>query len=428
MPEGKLKRELGLFEITMYGIGIILGAGIYALIGKGAGIAGNALWMSFLIGAVIASLTGLSYAELGSMFPKEAAEYVYTKKAFKRSMLSFVLGLLIIITTMVSAATVSLGFGGYLNGLTGINPIVGAVVLVIACSLLNFYGMKQSAKMNVLFTIVEVVGLLIILFVGIPFWGSVDYFEMPNGFTGIFTAAVLIFFAYLGFEDIVNVSEETKKPRKIIPIAIIISVIVTTILYMLISISAVSVVSWQELGTSNAPLTDVASKALPGSGVLFSFIALFATANTVLITLIVHSRMLWGMAHDRSLPKILSKIHYKRSTPHIAIILAMFVCIGFVIIGNIKTVAEITDFGAFLIFIMVNAALIWLRFSAPKLKRPFRVPFSIGKLPILPVIGMLFCIYMLRYFELKIIFVGIAIIVFSMIVFFALKRKGLIRI
>ena len=197
----KLKRALGLFEVTVYGVGIILGAGIYALIGQAAGISGNALWLSFLIGAVIASLTGLSYAELGTMYPKEAAEYVYTKKAFRNKLFPFLVGWLIIVTGMVVSATVALGFGGYFHAITGIAPVLGAILLLIGCTALNFWGIKESAKFNVVFTAVEMIGLLIIIAFGVKFVGSVDYFEMPNGFVGVLSAAVLIFFAYVGFED-----------------------------------------------------------------------------------------------------------------------------------------------------------------------------------------------------------------------------------
>ncbi|MBU3896776.1 MAG: APC family permease [Nanoarchaeota archaeon] len=428
MPEGKLKRELGLLEITVYGVGIILGAGIYALIGQAAGIAGNSLWLSFLIGAIIASLTGLSYAELGTMFPKAAAEYVYTKKAFNRPLISFLVGWLILVTSLVSAATVALGFGGYLNGLTGFNVTMGAILLILGCSFLNFYGMKQSARMNVVFTLIEVAGLIMILFIGLPYWGSVNYFEMPNGLNGVFTAAMLIFFAYLGFEDIVNVAEETKKPKQIIPKAIILSVLISTVLYMAISISAISVVPWEVLGQSVAPLADVASTGLPGSGFLLSIIALFATANTVLIILIVNSRMIWGMANDGALPKLISKIHPIRATPYIAVIITMLVCLAFSLNGNIRVVAEITNMGMFLIFISVNAALIYLRYKMPNVKRPFKVPFNIGKLPVLPVLGLLFCVYMLKYVNVKTLFIGIGVIVLGVIVHVILKKRNLIKV
>lgn len=417
----KLKRELGLFEVTMYGIGIILGAGIYALIGKAAGVAGPALWAAFAVGGVIATLTGLSYAELGAMFPKEAAEFVYSKRAFKKTMLSFLIGWLIIITGSVAAATVSLGFGGYLQAVVGVPQMFGALILIALMSLLNFYGIKESSRANILFTVIEVIGLAIIIALGIGYFGSVNYFEAPAGFSGIFMAAILVFFAYLGFEDIVNVSEETKKPKRVIPRALLLSILITTVIYILVSISVVSILPWQALGASSAPMADVVQAALPGAGPLLSFIALFATANTVLILLIVDSRMAWGMAHAGALPKLLARIHPKRCTPWFSIALIGALTSSFVLFGNIRTVAEITDFGAFLIFMSVNLSLIWLRFKEPKTKRPFKVPMSIGRLPVLPTIGALFCIGMLAFFSWLIASIGILIIIAGVIVYMLLN-------
>lgn len=418
----KLKRALGLFEVTAYGVGIILGAGIYALIGKGAAVAGNALWMAFLIGAAIAALTGLSYAELGSLFPKEAAEYVYSKKAFRSKLIPFLIGWLIIITGTIAGATVALGFGGYFYAITGINPIIAAGALIIILSTLNFYGIKESARVNILFTVIEAAGLLFIIFLGISFFGSVNYFELPStGFMGVMGAAVLLFFAFIGFEDIVNLAEETRKPRKVIPKALIISVIVTAIVYVLVSISVVSILPWETLGQSAAPLADVSEAALPGSHILLSFIALFATANTVLILLIVESRMIWGMAREKSLPKILSTIHPTRKTPWVAILFTMVLAILFMSSGNIKVIAEITDIGVFLIYFSVNMSLIWLRYRRPG-KRVFRVPINIGKFPVLPALGAIFSFGMLFFFTLEVILIGIVIISLGFLVYKVLHR------
>ena len=169
----KLKRELGLIETTLYGVGIILGAGIYALIGKSAGFAGNALWMSFIIAAIIASFTGLSYAELSSLYPKEAAEYVYTKRAFKRNYLSLLVAFTMILAGTVAAATVSLGFAGYFSYLFG-GPIpVIALSLIFLLSLLNYYGIKESARFNIISTIIEIGGLVFVVLIGLCFIGSV---------------------------------------------------------------------------------------------------------------------------------------------------------------------------------------------------------------------------------------------------------------
>jgi APA family basic amino acid/polyamine antiporter len=420
----KLKRGLGLFEVTIYGIGIILGAGIYALIGKAAGVAGNALWFAFLIGAIIASLTGLSYAELGTMYPKAAAEYVYAKRAFKNKLLPFLVGWLIIFIEIVAGATVALGFGGYFYVLTGINPIFAAIGLILILSFMNFFGIKQSAKANIVFTIIEIAGLLIIIFLAGNFYGSVNYLEMsPLGFGGIFAAAILVFFAYIGFEDVVNVAEETKKPRKVIPKAIVISIIITTIIYILLAMAAVSIVPYEQLGVSNAPLADVSEAAWPGSSMLLSIIALFATANTVLIILIVSSRMLYGMSKYGPFPKPLSKIHESRKTPWISIIIIGIVSMSFVLIGDIKLIAEITTFGSFLIFLSVNVALIWLRYKRPLKRRPFKSPINIGKFPVLAGLGAAFSFFMLIYFELLVVLGSLGVIFVGFLAYLALRRK-----
>jgi len=424
----KLKREIGLFEMTMYGVGIILGAGIYALIGEAASVAGNALWMSFLVGAFIACLTGLTYAELSSIFPKVAAEYHYTKKAFGKPLVSFIIEWMMIVVGVVSAAAVALGFGGYLSGLIGSNIIIGAVILIILCAFLIFWGIKQTVKVNVIFTLIEILGLLVIIFLGIGHFGSVDYFETPSGFSGIMIAAILVFFAYIGFEGIVNVAEETKNPRKTLPKAIVLSIAISTILYILVAISAISILPWQTLGASSAPLADVANAAMPGSYLFLSIIALFATANTVLIIMLANSRIIWGMSREKVFPTVFNKIHPQRHTPHIAILLTLIATIMFALIGNIRIVAEITNFGIFFIFIFINAALIVLRYKYPNIKRPFKVPINIGKFPVLPFIGLLFCVYMITYFDIIVIKIGAVIIIAGAIAHYIFKKTKLIEI
>lgn len=212
-----LKRELSLTEVTLYGVGIILGAGIYALIGEGAGLTGNSLWLSFVIGAVIASLTGLSYAELASLYPKAAAEYVYVRESFGSKLLAFLIGWLILFTGITTVATVSLGFAGYFNGLFGIPMLLVAIVLIVLLSYLNYLGIKQSSRINILFTLIEISGLILIItlaFLNFDTLRSVDYLAMPNGLEGLLAASALVFFAYIGFEDIANIAEETKNPQK----------------------------------------------------------------------------------------------------------------------------------------------------------------------------------------------------------------------
>jgi len=401
---------------------MILGAGIYALIGKATGVAGNTVWMSFLLGALISSFTGLSYAELSSMIPKAAAEVSYAKEAFKGNLTPFLIGWIIIFTEVVSISTVALGFGGYFDGLFGVPTVLASLALIILLSILNFVGIEKSSKVNIVFTVIEVSGLLLIVALGIPFLGTVNYFEASQGLQGILKASTLIFFAYLGFEDIVNLAEETKNPERNIPKALILSVVITAVLYVLVAVAAVSLTDWQELGTSTAPLAYAASKSLGQSAFLtLSVIALFATANTVLILLIVASRMVYGIARDGSLPRSLSKLS-RRGTPWVAILAVMILPCFFVLIGNIGFVAEITNFGTFITFALVNLSAIWLRYKKPEWKRPFKTPLTISKMPLIPLLGLLSCGLMITQFRLDIVALGVLVIFIGIIVKMVLAK------
>ncbi|MFZ3166605.1 MAG: amino acid permease [Candidatus Methanoperedens sp.] len=406
-----LKRELGLLEVTLSGVGIILGAGIYTLIGKASGLAGNSLWMSFSISALIAIFTGLSYAELSSMFPKASAEYEYTAHAFGKR-LAFIIGWLIILSGAIGASTVALGFGGYFKVLFSMPIITSAFVLIIALSFLLFLGIKESALFAIVATLIETAGLLIIIFLGVPYFGKVDYFEMPLGMSGVFQAAALVFFAYTGFESIVKLSEETKSPEKTIPKGLILAILISVVLYILVAISAVSVVGWENLSRSDAPLADIAFSAFGSNAFVFlTIIALFSTANTVLLMMLGSSRIMYGMANSSHLPYILSKIHYLRKTPWTAIMITALLSLLFIFAGNIAFVANVANFTLFVTFFVINASMIVLRYKEPDVKRPFRVPVTIGKFPIIALLGMLFSVFMLLQLEAKVILVGTALVV-----------------
>jgi len=405
----ELRRKIGLSGLTCYGVGMILGAGIYALIGSASGVAGNSVWVSFLLEALISSFTGLSYAELSSMIPKAAAEYSYAKEAFKGDLAPFLIGWIIIFTEAVATSTVALGFGGYFKGLFGTPMVLTSLILIILLSLLNFVGIEESSKLNIAFTLIEVSGLLLIVILGIPYLGRVNYIEVSEGLPGILKASILIFFAYLGFEDIVNLAEESKTPERDIPKALILSVIITALLYILVAVATVSLADWQELGLSNSPLAYAASKSLGKSAFLTtSAIALFATSNTVLIILIVTSRMIYGMARDGSLPRSLSKVS-GRGIPWVAILAVMVLSASFVLLRNIRFVAEITNFGTFIIFASVNFSAIWLRYQKPELKRPFKTPLAIANIPLIPLLGLLSCGLMVTQFQLNAIAIGVLI-------------------
>lgn len=409
----ELKRHMGLFHTTMYGIGLILGAGIYVLIGEAAGIAGNAVWLSFIFGVIAAVFAGLSYAELASMYPKAAAEYVFVKNAFRSNFLAFIIGWLTLFTSIIAATTVALGFGGYFAAIFDYPIVLSAVLLIGILSFVNFFGIRESSWTNIIFTIIEAAGLALIIYIGFTFTTAepINYFENPFGISGISLAFVLIFFAFIGFEDIVNIAEETKNPKKVLPRAIILSISITAIIYILVSLSAIRVLSWQELGSSLAPLADVAERALGSTGQLtMSLIALFATANTVLIILLAGSRILYGMAVQHSLPLLLGKVHFKTKTPWVAVLVIMLISTIFVFIENIVTVANITVFAIVITFAMVNLSVILLRYREPTLERPFRTPINIGKFPILSLFGVIISAYMMTQFNAYVISVGVGIV------------------
>ena len=422
----ELKRHIGLFQLTMYGVGLTLGAGIYVLIGEATGFAGNSVWISFLLGTIVAMFAGLSYAELTALFPKAAAEYTFVKHAFKNNFLAFIIGWLTAITSMITAATVSLGFGGYLAQFVNLPITISAILLIVGLSVVNFIGIKESAWANTIFAIITAGGLVLIIFLGMTYETTepIDYFEMPHGTTGIILAFVLIFFAFIGFEDMANVAEEVKKPKKTLPRAIVLTVIITGIIYLLVSLSVVRVVNWEELGQSAAPLAAVAERSLGiGGSITLSAIALFATASTVLITLVAGSRILYGMAKSKSLPLSLCKIHSKTKTPWIAVIGILITSMAFALIGDIVIVANITVFAVVITFATINLSVIVLRYTEPKLERSFRVPVNIGRFPLLPLFGFGVTIYMAIQFEMEVMLVGFAIMAAGALFYVIFNRK-----
>jgi basic amino acid/polyamine antiporter, APA family len=408
-PNPSLKRELGLLEVTLSGVGIILGAGVYVLIGQAAGLAGNAIWLAFGISALIALLTGLSYAELSSMFPKAGAEYDYVKNAFN-AQLAFVIGWLVFLSGVLAAATVALGFAGYFSSLTSIPVLISAIVLLIVLTALLAYGVKETARVAVIATLIEVSGLVIIIAIGLPHLGSVNYWEMPQGYSGLFAASALIFFAYQGFESMVKFSEETKKPETTVPKALILALTISVILYVLVALSVVSVIGWQQLAVSNAPFADVVSASLgPNAAVIIAIVALFATANTALMSMYASSRILYGMAGSSDVTTRLAWVHPVRRTPWIAIIICGVLSGMLIFAGDIAFIANVTNFTLFLTFIVINAAVIVLRYHSPETTRPFRIPYSIGRLPLVPVAGIVFCIFLLGVQDLAVLTFGLVL-------------------
>ena len=213
----ELKRHMGLFDLTMYGVGLILGAGIYVLIGEASGFAGNSMWISFGLGVIVAVFAGLSYAELSALFPKAAAEYIFVKNAFKSEFIGFIIGWLTAITSIIVGATVALGFAGYVIQFVNVPITISAILLLVVLSVVSFVGIKHSAWMNTVFALVTIAGLIIIIFLGFTFESDtpVDYFDAPQGIGGIILAFVLIFFGFFTSSATFAISSNPINAKKI---------------------------------------------------------------------------------------------------------------------------------------------------------------------------------------------------------------------
>lgn len=420
--ESELKNELNLLEIILVGIGNILGAGIYVLMGKAAGLAGNMVWFSFLFAGATAALSALSYMELASMYPRAGAEYEFVKRAFGERVGLFV-GLLVIYFVVITSSAVALGFGRYFSTLFGSGYLTGTIGLFIFLSLIIVYGIKESARLAILISLIEVSGLLIVIYSGLPYLGTVNYLEFPD-LSGIFEASALVFFAFLGFEDIVRLSQETKEAEKTTPKALLIAIIFTVFLYICAAVTVVSVLDFRVLGISEAPLADVAEVSLGNDAfTLVSWIALFSTMNTVLVVMLGGSRIVYGMAYSGSLPKSLSRVHRTYHTPWVAILGIACLSILFVPFRDITIVANIANFMIFIVFFMVNLSLIKLRYTDPERNRSFKVPLNIGRFPLPPFLGVLSIIFLFSRLSLEVITYGFVLTGIGILIALLRTRK-----
>lgn len=355
-----LKRSIGLFGATAYGIGTIVGAGVYALIGAAAGEAGNTIWLTFIIASAIALFTALSYAKLSSRYPHSGAEYIYVESAFKRKSLAFVIGWLAVFSSVVSVSAIALGFGGYLSVFLPIPKEISAILLIIVLSFVNLRGIKESITAASAMTLLGIAGIIALVIIGLPSIGSVDYLETPKGTAGILSAVGIVFFSMIGFEGIVRISEETKSPEKTIPKALVLSLLISTVIYIAVAVAAVSLVPYNELAESAAPLADAAYAAGgTNMALMMGIVALISTSTTVLVVLIATSRMIYGMAEEGAIPKIFKNIN-ARKTPTAAILAAMILAAAFCFTGGIEDAAYLTNFTLFLVFLAVNLSVISL--------------------------------------------------------------------
>ncbi|MGI8605273.1 MAG: APC family permease [Verrucomicrobiales bacterium] len=431
-----LARTMGLGALIVYGVGDTLGAGIYALIGKAAGAMGNAVWLAFVASMLAALLTGFSYASLGSRYPRAAGIAFISQRAFGLPFLSYLLGLAVVASGLTSMATQSRAFAGYLLGVIGISASNSAatVAVIVAfigvLTLINFWGMRESTWLNLLCTGVEVAGLFIIIAVGMRFWGGVNYLETPVSAEGagsaitfplVLQGAVLTFYSFVGFEDMLNVTEEVKDPHRNFPIAVLAVLGITTVIYIAVAITAVSVVPHADLAASGQPLVEVVRRAAPWfpSGA-FSFIALFAIVNTGLLNYIMGSRLVYGLARQGLVPRALGAVHPRRRTPHIAIFALMVIVFLLALLGNIAQLASATSVLLLGAFIFVNASLIWLKRRPDEPRGRFEVP------SIVPAGGILMCTVILCHAKPAALLTALALLAGIALLYLVMRPKNVV--
>jgi amino acid transporter len=403
-----LSQSIGGWQIMFYGLGSMLGAGIYALIGKAADGLGNAMWLAFLVAMIGAMLTGLSYACVGGRYAKAGGAAYVTQRGLRKPLLSYVIGIAVMMSGLTSMATGSQAIIGQIRELAGwsldptsVKIMSIGVVFLVGCVI--YRGIRESMWLNIVCTVIEASGLLFIIAVGMRYWGSVDYLQSPGDtvaggsgsgitFALIMQGAVLTFYSFIGFEDILNVSEEVKNPSKNVPFGLIGAMILATCIYMAVAITAVSVVPWQELAKSDAPLMEVARRAAPwftGIKPVYGFITIFAIGNTALLNYLMGSRLLYGMSRQGLLPSILGSIHPKRQSPHIAVFVLFGIVSLLILSGSVKQLAESTVLLLLIVFTVVNVSLVALKRRPGEPRGGFEPPLLV------PVFGALVCLLLI---------------------------------
>ncbi len=400
-----LVRRIGPGLLLLFIVGDILGTGVYALTGKVAKEVGGAVWLPFLCAFIVALLTAFSYLELVTKYPKAGGAAVYTHKAFGIHFLTFLVAFAVMSSGLTSASSASKAFASNLSSAGGFGWQTGGTALVLAAlgfmtivALINFRGVGESVKVNVVLTLVELSGLLIIIGIGLfaIFRGLGDtsqltHVTIPEGetaFGAVTAATALAFFAMVGFEDSVNMAEETKDPVRIFPKMMLLGISVTGIIYILVAISSVSLVPPDELGEGEAPLLKVVQAGAPAFPVgVFAIITMFAVANSALINMLMASRLLYGMAHEDVLPRPLGKVHPGRRTPWVSIIFTTVLAFGLIWFADLAALGGTTSLLLLIVFTIANIAVLVLRKDKVG-HRHFVAPTWV------PIVGAVLCGYL----------------------------------
>jgi amino acid transporter len=407
----ELKRALGPGLLLLFIVGDILGTGIYALTGQVAAEVGGAAWLPFLLAFAVATVTAFSYLELVTKFPQAAGAALYTHKAFGIHFLTFIVCFIVMTSGITSASTASRAFAVNLTVGFGLPDGVGltlavALAFIVLIMLVNLRGVTESVWLNVVLTLIELSGLLLVIFIGMwaifggnADWGRVVAFETAddkNVILAVSTATSLAFFAMVGFEDSVNMAEETKNPSKIFPKMMLTGLGIAAVVYVLVSITVVALVPIGELVGSETPLVTAVETAAPGFPInsLLPFISMFAVANTALINMMMASRLLYGMSKQRVLPPFLSKVSHSRRTPWAAILFTTVLALGLITYVSLDAEGSVvallggtTSLLLLTVFAIVNVVVLVLR-KQPVDHEHFRTP------TVMPIIGAITCLYL----------------------------------
>lgn len=394
----RLQRGITGPLLFLFILGDVLGAGIYALMGELSVEVGGALWLPLLVALLLALLTAGSYAELVTKYPKAGGAAVFAQRAFGAPVVSFLIGFCMLAAGVVSAAGLALAFAGdYLATFVDIPPALAAPLFLMLVAAINARGIRESLGSNVVMTVIELSGLLLIIIaVAVMVGGGggdvsrIGQFpEGANPATATLAAAIIAYYSFVGFETSANVAEEIREPRKVYPRALIGSLIVAGLVYVLVGLASAIAIDPDELAGSSGPLLEVfAATGVPVPGWVFSLIALVAVANGALLTMIMASRLAYGMAEQRLLPPVLGRVLPKRRTPWVAIIVTTAVAIGLTLIGDLATLAETVVLLLLFVFLSTNVAVLVLRRDRTGTDH-FRVWTFV------PVLGVISCVVLL---------------------------------
>jgi basic amino acid/polyamine antiporter, APA family len=412
--EQGLSRSVGTLDLTALGLGAIIGTGIFVIIGEAIGDSGPAIILSFLLAGVTCVFSALSYAELASTIPVSGSAYTYAY-ATMGELLAWIIGWDLILEYGVSVAAVAVGWGGYLQNLLdsvfGISlpdaiaqpPGEGgtinlpAVVLVLAVTALLVAGVRESARANTVMVVLKLAILVFFIIVGVTAFNG-DHFTpfAPHGTSGVVDAAALIFFAYIGFDAVSTSGEESRRPARDLPIAIVGSLVIATVLYILVAIVATGLAPAKTLADADAPLTEAMQAGGFGwSANILSIGALIAITSVVLTILYGQTRITFAMCRDGLLPRSLGTLNRRRTPARITLLFGLLVAALSAVVP-LSEIAKLVNIGTLFAFLIVNIGIIVLRRTQPDLERGFRVPF----VPVVPLIGAALCIYLMTRLEL----------------------------